>query len=60
MWMHLLGLEEEDCAVSEVEVYEMLCLVSNERSKVAADDAVPGRSFALVELEGIKLAAVPG
>jgi len=28
-YMRLLGLEEEDCAVTEVEVYEVLCLVSD-------------------------------
>ena len=47
----LLGLEEEDRAVTEVEVYEMLCLVRDERAKVAAYDAVPGRTLALIELE---------
>jgi hypothetical protein len=48
----LLGLEEEDCAVAEVEVYEVLCLVRDEGAEVAAYDAVPCRAFALVELEG--------
>lgn len=45
-----MGLEEEDCAMSEVEVDEVLCLVGNERSEIATNDTVPGWSFALVEL----------
>jgi len=47
----LLRLEEEDGAVTEVEVDEVLCLVGDERAKVTADDTVPGRALALIELE---------
>lgn len=36
--------------MSEVEVYEMLRLVGDERAKVSANDAVPGRALALIEL----------
>ena len=36
--------------MTEVEVDEVLGLVRHEAPKVAADDAVPGRSFPLVEL----------
>jgi hypothetical protein len=46
----LLGLEEENGAVAEVEVYEVLCLVGDERAKVATNNAVPGRALALIEL----------
>jgi hypothetical protein len=46
----LLGLEEEDGAVTKVKVYEVLCLVRNEAAKVASYDTMPCRSLALVEL----------
>ena len=46
-----LGLEEEDGAVTQVEVDEVLGLVRNEASKVPADDAMPCSPSARVELE---------
>ena len=49
----LLGLEEKDCAVSKIEVDEVLRLMGDKRSEVAANDTMPGRSLALVELERI-------
>ena len=36
--------------MAQIEVYEVFGLVSDEGAKVAADNAVPGGSFALVEL----------
>lgn len=39
--------------MTEVEVDEVLGLMGDERAKVAANDAVPGRSLALIELCGI-------
>jgi len=47
-----LCLEEEDGAVAEVEVDEVFGLVGDKGSEVAAYNAMPGRPFALVELEG--------
>lgn len=46
----LLRLEEEDGAVSEVEVDEVLGLVSDEGSEVTTDDAVPCWTLALIKL----------
>lgn len=46
----LLGLEEEDGAVPEVEVYEVLRFVGYEGSEVAPNDAVPSRALSLIEL----------
>lgn len=48
-----MGLEEEDGAVTEVEVYEVLGFVGDEGSEVAAYDAMPGWAFAFVELVGL-------
>jgi hypothetical protein len=48
----LLGLEEKDSAVAQVEVDKVLSLVGNKGSEVAAYNAVPGWAFALVELGG--------
>lgn len=45
----LLGLEEEDGAVTEVEVDEVLGFVGHEAAKVAAYDAVPGRSLSFIK-----------
>lgn len=39
--------------MAQVEVYEVLRLVSYEGAEVSANDAVPGRPFALVELKVI-------
>jgi len=46
----LLGFEEEDCAVSEVEVDEVLGLVRDEGAEVATYDAVPCWTSAIIEL----------
>jgi len=46
----LTGLEEQDRNLSQVEVDEVLCLVGNVRSEVAANNAVPGRVVLFVEL----------
>jgi hypothetical protein len=45
-----LRLEEENRAMSEIEVYEMLRLMRNKRSKISSYNAMPCWSFALVEL----------
>jgi hypothetical protein len=50
-----LGLEEQDGAVAQVEVDEVLGLVGDEGAEIASHDAVPGRAFPLVELYGILL-----
>ena len=46
----LLGLEEEDSAVTEVEVDEVFGLVSDKGAEVSSYDAVPGWTFSFVEL----------
>ena len=46
----LLGLEEEDRAVAQVEVDEVLSLVCDEGAEISSYDAVPGWSFSLVKL----------
>lgn len=46
----LLSLEEQNGAVAEVEVDEVLCLVGDEASEVAADNAMPGRALAFIKL----------
>lgn len=46
----LLSLEKKDGAMTEVEVDKMLCLVGDEGSEVTADNAVPSRSLAFIEL----------
>jgi hypothetical protein len=48
-----LGLKEQDGTVAKVEVDEVLGLVGNEGAEIAPYDAVPGRSFPLIELYGI-------
>lgn len=35
--------------MTQVEVYEVFCLVSDEASEVSANDAVPSRTLALIE-----------
>lgn len=45
----LLGLEEKDSAVAEVEVDEVLGLVSDEAAEVTAYDAMPCWALALIE-----------
>jgi hypothetical protein len=47
----LLSLEEEDGAVAEVEVDEVLGLVRNEGAEVTSNNAMPGWTLALIELE---------
>jgi hypothetical protein len=37
--------------VTEVEVNKVLRLVGDKRAEVTADDAVPGRALALIELK---------
>jgi len=54
----LLGLEEENCAVAEVEVYEMLRFVGDEASEISADYTMPSRAFSFVELRGYLLELV--
>lgn len=44
-----MGFEEEDGAVSEVEVDEVICFVGYKGAEVASYDAMPGWTFALVE-----------
>lgn len=46
----LLSLEEEDGVVAEVEVYEVLGLVSDEGAEISADDTVPGWASSVIEL----------
>lgn len=48
--VRLLGLEEEDSAVPEVEVDEVLGFVGDKGSEVATNDAVPCRSLSLIKL----------
>lgn len=36
--------------MAEIEVYEVLRLVSDKRAEVATNDTVPGRAFTLIEL----------
>lgn len=48
--IRLLGLEEEDGAVPKVEVDEVFGFVGDKGSEVAADDAMPCRSLALIKL----------
>jgi len=50
----LLGLEEQDGAVAEVEIDEVFGLVGDEGAEVSADDAVPGWALSLIELERIR------
>lgn len=45
-----MGLEEQNGAMAEVEVDEMLRLVGDEASEVAADNAMPGRALAFIKL----------
>ena len=47
--MFLLRLEEQDGAVAEVEVDEVLRLVRHKTAKVASNDAVPGGALSLIE-----------
>jgi hypothetical protein len=49
--MTSLSLEEEDCAMSEVEVDEVLRFMSDKRAEVATNNAVPSRALALIELK---------
>lgn len=46
----LLGLEEEDRAVAQVEVDEVFSLVRDEGAEVSSHDAMPGGTFSLIEL----------
>ena len=46
----LLGFEEKDRAVAQVEVDKVLGLVRDEGAKVATYDTVPGWSSAIIEL----------
>lgn len=46
----LLGFEEKDGAVTEIEVNEVLGFVGNKGSEVAAYNAVPCWAFAVIEL----------
>jgi hypothetical protein len=46
----LLSLEEQDSAVAEIEVDEVLSFVRHKTAKVTTNDAVPGRPLAFVEL----------
>ena len=46
-----MSFEEEDGAVAEVEVDEVLGLMCNEGAEVASDNAVPGWALALIELK---------
>ena len=45
----LLGFEEEDSTMTEVKVYEVLRFMRHERTKVAANNAVPGSTLSRVE-----------
>jgi hypothetical protein len=45
----LLRLEEQDGAVAEVEVDEMLGLVRDKAAKVASHDAVPSGALSIIE-----------
>lgn len=47
-------LEEQDGHLAQVEINEMLCLVSDVAAEVPPDDAVPGGVVLLVELLGKK------
>jgi hypothetical protein len=47
---HLLGLEEEDGTVTQIEVDEMFRLVRDEAAKVPSHNAVPGWTLPFVEL----------
>lgn len=47
---HLLGLEEQDRDMAEVEVDEVFRLMSNEGAEIASNDAVPRRAFSLIKL----------
>lgn len=47
----LLSLEEEDRAVTKVEVDEVLSIVSYKGAEVATNDTVPGRTLSVIELE---------
>jgi hypothetical protein len=53
--MSSLSLEEEDCAVAEVEVDEVFGLMGNKGSEIPANNAVPSWAFSLIELEYIRL-----
>jgi hypothetical protein len=46
---HLLGLEEEDGTVTQIEVDEMFRLVRDEAAKVPSHNAVPGWTLPFVE-----------
>jgi hypothetical protein len=48
--VHLAGLEQQDCNLSQIEVDEVFRFVRDVAAEVAADDAVPGRVVLLVEL----------
>ena len=48
-----MGLEEEDSAVTEVEVDEMFRFVCDVGAEISPYDAVPGWAFSLVELRGV-------
>ena len=49
MFLWLTRFKEEDRNLSKIEINEMLRLVCNIRSKIAADDAMPGGVVLLVE-----------
>lgn len=48
--VELTALEQQDCYLTEVEVDEVTCLMGDIRSKVAADDAMPGWVVLFVKL----------
>jgi hypothetical protein len=55
LYVPLLGLEEEDCAVPEIKVDEVFGFVCDKRPEVSADNAVPRWALTLVKLEIVRI-----